>query len=318
MRLDIKDKKILWELNSNCRQTNSEIAKKILLSPEAVLYRIKKLENGGIITQYQTIIDLSKLGIVQFKICLSLQYLDKEKIEKIIDKLKKEEKVKWIVSTQGNWDLILSCETASLNEVNELKNNLLNYFGEGIREKSLSILIEAETFERNYLIEGKNTSNKRVIMKESSPIKIDEFDLKLLKEISINARVSIVDLSFKLKSTPRIIQYTIKQLERKKIILGYKIAINYEKLEIKFYKLFIHLGNINPEEIKRLNDFFVYNKNIIHNVKVIGNWDFEPEIEVFSDDEFNKILDELKEKFSNSISKIEIITIRKEHKFVYF
>ena len=318
MRLDIKDKKILWELNSNCRQTNSEIAKKILLSPEAVLYRIKKLENGGIITQYQTIIDLSKLGIVQFKICLSLQYLDKEKIEKIIDKLKKEEKVKWIVSTQGNWDLILSCETASLNEVNELKNNLLNYFGEGIREKSLSILIEAETFERNYLIEGKNTSNKRVIMKESSPIKIDEFDLKLLKEISINARVSTVDLSFKLKSTPRIIQYTIKQLERKKIILGYKIAINYEKLEIKFYKLFIHLGNINPEEIKRLNDFFVYNKNIIHNVKVIGNWDFEPEIEVFSDDEFNKILDELKEKFSNSISKIEIITIRKEHKFVYF
>ena len=114
MRLDIKDKKILWELNSNCRQTNSEIAKKILLSPEAVLYRIKKLENGGIITQYQTIIDLSKLGIVQFKICLSLQYLDKEKIEKIIDKLKKEEKVKWIVSTQGNWDLILSSETASL------------------------------------------------------------------------------------------------------------------------------------------------------------------------------------------------------------
>lgn len=318
MNLDVKDRKILWELTSNCRQTNSEIARKVLLSPEAVLYRIKKLENEGIITQYQTIINLSKIGIIQFKICLSLQYLDKEKLEQIINKLKKDEKVKWIVSVQGNWDLIISCETNSLHNVDELKNHILNYFGKNIREKALSILIEAETFERNYLIEGKKISNKRIIMKESTPEKLDKFDLKLLKELSMNAKISIVDLSTKLKSTPRIVQYKIKQLEKKEIILGYKIAIDYEKIRIKFYKLFISLGSINLEEIKRLNDFFIYNKNLIHNVKVIGNWDFEPEFEVLSDEEFNQILDELKEKFSNLISKIDIITIRKEHKFIYF
>lgn len=318
VKLDLKDKKILWELNSNCRQSNSEIAKKVLLSPEAVLYRIKKLENEGIITQYQTIINLSKIGIIQFKLCLSLQYLNKEKLEQIINKLKKDEKVKWIVSTQGNWNLIISCETNSLDEVDDLKNSILSYFGKSIREKSLSILIEAETFERNYLLEEKKTSSKRTIMKESTPEKLDKFDLKLLKELSMNARMSIVDLSFKLKLTPRIVQYRIKQLEKKEIILGYKIAIDYEKTGIKFYKLFISLGNLDFEEIKKLNNYFISNKNVIHNVRVIGNWDFEPEVEVFNENEFNKILDELREKFSDLINKIDIITIRKEHKFVYF
>ena len=70
--------------------------------------------------------------------------------------------------------------------------------------------------------------------------------------------------------------------------------------------------------MKSLVNFFVYHKNIIHNVKVLGNWDFEPEIEVFSEAEFDKIITEIKNNYSDIIKKIDVITILKEHKFVYF
>ncbi len=70
-KLDLKDRKILYELDFNCRQTCSQIGKKVGLSSEVVNYRINKLEEEKIITQYQVALDLDKIGIIQFKILLS-------------------------------------------------------------------------------------------------------------------------------------------------------------------------------------------------------------------------------------------------------
>ncbi len=318
IKIDLKDKKILHELDKNSRIPSSQIAKKVGLSSEAVNYRIKKLEKEEIITQYQLIINLAKLDIIQFKICLALQYIKEEQLKLIINKLKKNNAVKWIVSSKGNWDLILSLETNSLEKIDNLKNNILELFKGSIREKAISILVEAETYPRNYLLDEKNLTSSRTIMKKDSIVKLDDVDSTILKELTKNARISLVDLAEKLKSTPRIINYRIKQLEKKRVILGYKIAIDYEKLGIRFFKLFIYLGKAQEEKIKSLVDYFINHKNIIHNVRVIGNWDFEPEIEVYSEEKFDEILVELKEEFSEIIQKIDIITISKEHKFVYF
>jgi len=317
--LDLKDRKLLYELDDNSRQSASKIGKKIGLSPEVVNYRIKRLEKEEIITQYQLIVNLSTLNILQFKICLSFQHLKSEVLETKIEELKKIDSIKWIISSKGNWDLILSCETDSMESIDELKNKIITKFGNYINKKALSILIEAETNNRNYLIEDKSLlSDSRIIMKKSKPVNIDELDLKILKSLAKNARKPIIDIASELKQTARIINYRIKQLEKKKIILGYKIALNYKKLGLKFFKIFVYLDNPQKEKIKSLISYLKQNKNTIHHVKVLGNWDLEPEFEVHSEEEFNKILQEIKDKYSDIIKNIEIITISKEHKFVYF
>ena len=56
----------------------------------------------------------------------------------------------------------------------------------------------------------------------------------------------------------------------------------------------------------------------MHQVRVLGNWDMEPEFEVVSEKEYTAILTDLKDKFSDIIKNIETITITQEHKFVYF
>ena len=117
-----KDWKILRELDMDARQSSSKIAKKLKLSPEVVNYRIKKLEVNNIITHYQLIVNLSKLDIFQFKICLSLQHLQSSKLNDIIEKLKNNQSVKWVVSCNGNWDLIISLETDSIEDMDILKN----------------------------------------------------------------------------------------------------------------------------------------------------------------------------------------------------
>ncbi len=85
MRLDSKDKKILRELQENCRQTIAEIAKKTKLPRDVVVYRIKKLEQEGVIRQHHTMLNHSKLGHPLYAYVLfSLYNINMERLYKKI------------------------------------------------------------------------------------------------------------------------------------------------------------------------------------------------------------------------------------------
>ena len=81
--LDIKDKKILSELDKNARQSNSQIGKKVRLSKEVVKYRIDKMVENGLIFRFHTVINYFKLGIQKFKVYLRLVDADKKKLDEI-------------------------------------------------------------------------------------------------------------------------------------------------------------------------------------------------------------------------------------------
>jgi Lrp/AsnC family leucine-responsive transcriptional regulator len=61
-QLDFKDRKILYELDLNCRQSNAQIGKKVGLSKEVVKYRIKRMQDEEIIFVFWTEINTFKLG----------------------------------------------------------------------------------------------------------------------------------------------------------------------------------------------------------------------------------------------------------------
>src|SRR3989344_6044219 len=257
-KLDLKDRKILYELDLNSRESCSKIGKKVGLSSEVVNYRIKKLDEEKIITHYQTIVNFSKLNIIQFKICLSFQHLKSEKLKEIIEVL---------------------------------------------------------THNRDYLLD-RNLRSERIIMNKDKVVKLDETDLEILKYLAENSRKQIIDIAISLGISERIVNYKIKQLVKNKVITGFKIAINYEKLGIKFFKTFIYLDNPSELKIKEIVNYLKKYPNVIHYVKVLGNWELEPEFEVYTEERFNEILNEIKDRFSDVIKKVDIITIEKEHKFV--
>ena len=60
--MDTLDLKILECLKHNARQKASAIGEKINLSVSAVIERIRKLENSGIISGYTVEVDMKKLG----------------------------------------------------------------------------------------------------------------------------------------------------------------------------------------------------------------------------------------------------------------
>src|SRR3989338_4407749 len=95
INLDLTDKKILAELDKNCRTPNSIIAKKVHKSREAVKYRIAQLEKQGVIQQFITSINPNKLGFAMFKVYLKLENIPAER-KKFFQELKMNKDVYWM------------------------------------------------------------------------------------------------------------------------------------------------------------------------------------------------------------------------------
>ena len=80
--LTLKDRKLLYLLNENCRLSNTKIGKLIGLSKDGVKYKIDKLFNKGLLEEYFLNFNYEMLGFRSYIVLLRLQKIDSEKQEK--------------------------------------------------------------------------------------------------------------------------------------------------------------------------------------------------------------------------------------------
>jgi Lrp/AsnC family transcriptional regulator, leucine-responsive regulatory protein len=313
--VDLKDRKILYELDKNARISYAQIGKKVGLSTEVVHYRVKRLEERGIIIQYQTACNYAKLGLIHFKICLKYNGISLETEEGLYSKLKEIPEIVYIGKCQGDWDCIISCNAENLEQLDGIKDRIMNFSSQWILAKSISISSHIWSFPRNYLTNSKAETTFK--MGGEQP-ELDETDLKILRILSKNARKPVVDIVRELKSTVKIVTSRIKKLLKNGVINNFRLVIDYDKLGMHFYKTFFYIKNPDEKKMKQLLARLNMNPHVIHNLKVIGEWDLEPEFEFEDKDAFRKTMQSLMNEFPDIIQRISVIDIIKEYKYTFF
>jgi Lrp/AsnC family transcriptional regulator, leucine-responsive regulatory protein len=314
VKIDNLDKKILYILDQNSRQSASEIAKKCRVHKNVVNFRINRLVKSGIIRQFVAMVSPSVLGLTPYKFYFQLQNFTEERQKEIFEFIKNLPTY-WSAKVSGRWDLIIGVLIKNSSELKEIKNRILDYFGEDIINKNISLLVEAPHFYRNYLIEKQDYSIK-YWMGNVKAEKIDELDSKILRIFADNCRTPIIEIAEKTGVTPKTIISHIKSLEKKKIIYDYRISLNLDKLGLKFFKCFISLKKSNKEEIKKFIQYCANHKNIIHLIECVGEWDLEPEFEIESSEKFQESLIEIRNKFNHIIKTVETIEVLEEKSYI--
>jgi len=308
IKLDGKDWKILNQLDLNSRQSDSEIGKKTRISKQVVNYRIKKLEEDGVILGFFPHINVPKLGYLTHKIYLRFRSLNKQNEEEILNYLKKQEKIVWVILCSGRWDLIFGVASESISEFDKVLDGFMNLYSEFVAERGISVFNKATIHHRKWLIDDKNEVSWKLGGKKEE---IDEIDRKILVELEKNARVSVIDMAEKARISSTLVIQRIKKLREKDVIGAFRLSLNREKLGIHYCKAFIYYQNKTTEKEEKLLKY-VYSLNEILGVsKSIGSWDLELEFEVKSYDDFHKIMKELKNKF-DIISSFDTGYIEKE------
>ena len=108
----------------------------------------------------------------------------------------------------------------------------------------------------------------------------------------------------------------MKQLEKYGIIQGYRALIDVSFLGYRYYKAYLNFTHTN--RTKELEEFCKQHPNILNTNRTIGGRDFEIELQVRSFNEFESIINELREKFAGMIDDYEWAIAKEEKKMVYF
>jgi DNA-binding Lrp family transcriptional regulator len=311
-KLDIINKRILYELDKNCRISDNQLAKKVNLSRESVRNRIKKLENDGIIQGFITSINPSKFGYMFFKLYFQLVNNPKKR-EKFYGYLKKIPGLYWFGGNDGVWDLHATLYSKNVEEFNSLKNKIYTEFKDLIIKRDVGVLVNVRQYPKRYLIDNlKEISDPEIFADNVIDNTLDDLDKKILNNLARNARIGLVELSGKTKSSVDIIRNRIKKMEEKKIILQYRIAIDHTKLGYEMFKAFVYFNNLSEEDEKRLFDFAIQNNKILYLIRQLSSWDIELEIMAKNYDEFNRIMDEIRLKFVDSMRNYEFVLMRED------
>ncbi len=317
LKLDIRDRKILSELDLNARQPLSKIAKKLKISKQVVDYRINKLIENGVINGFYTVVNIHKIGYIAHRITLKLQNITIEKEKEIIEYLKKYPSIGWVFSLNGRWDMSLTIYTQDIIEFGKKAREILYEYVKYISDKHISIVTELYHFKNNFLYPTKDLSEAYVGGKIENVI-LDEFDFKILKMLSLDARVPLVKIAKELEISPRTVNYRTKNLIKKGIIKSFRVNINTGILDYEHYKIFLYLQNLTEEKERQLIYYFKEHPNIIYCTKAVGIADIEFEMKVKSIEKFYEIMNDLRQRFPDIIKDYETLLIFKEHLINYF
>ncbi|MBO9683776.1 MAG: Lrp/AsnC family transcriptional regulator [Flavisolibacter sp.] len=143
LSLDKTDLEILKYLQQNARMTVREIAEKVHLSTTPVHERIRRMEEGGVITQYVTLVNAAKIGKGLMVICyVSLKQHSKNAGAKFIKSIMEMNEVLECLTISGEFDFMLKVITENMdayyhfhvNRLSEIENvgNVQSVFVMGV------------------------------------------------------------------------------------------------------------------------------------------------------------------------------------------
>lgn len=297
LELNNSDKKLLYELNWDCRQTNSKLAKKLRVSKQVINYRIKRLEEEKIIFGYSTLIDWRKLGYNSTRVYLKWKNITLEKEMEIEEYVRKNPFFMWSIKFEGEYDFAFYVWTKEASSFYEEFNKFLLKYQKYILKKEVCESFAMINYPMKFLIESKKVDEK--IIGLGKEINFDKKDYELLKIFSFNARAQIVEISRKVKLTPKAVIYRIKNLEKKGIILGYNAIINTEEMGYSFYKIDFYLNDIS--RFSEMQEFAKAHKKIVYMMKTIGGPEYEVEAIVKGANELEELINEIRSKFRNEV-----------------
>lgn len=137
--MDLVDYKIIKILQKNARESASSISKKIHLSVSAVIERIRKLEESGIIRDYTIIVDDRRTGNL-FTALMEVSLDNPRYYDEFSSMVRKMDSVVSCYYQTGDFDLLLKITCASSDEFEQIHRELMSL--EGVKDTRTHVVIK--------------------------------------------------------------------------------------------------------------------------------------------------------------------------------
>lgn len=303
IKLDLKDRKILYELDNDSRQSFAKISKKVGMSKDVVQYRVNKLIENGIITSFYTRINSFRLGYFTIRFYLIFQNTTPDIKNEIIEYYAKNKSTLHCALIEGRFDLVVNVWVKDLQDFYIFWEEGLKKYRKYIAKEIFTIYIESNQFRNSYILpENYNKSDRENIIKMGvgdKKVETDDLDWKILQILNNNARTPAKEIAKKINTTATMVSYRIKKLQQLDVIQGFKIDLNLEKLGYQQFKVDIYL---NDYTIKyQIFNYIKYNPHLTWASKSIGVSDLELEFNVENLEKLHQIIQDVIIRFPDAV-----------------
>ncbi|MBI5065014.1 Lrp/AsnC family transcriptional regulator [Candidatus Woesearchaeota archaeon] len=304
--MDLIDRKILCELDLNCRTPLSQLAKRLKIGRNVVDYRIKNLEKEGVIEKYICSLNLGLLGFKTYKINFEIRNTKEEK--EFAKYLAEHRLVINCVKEEGAFDYSVSIAVRNIGELDEFLMTAKNNFKDLIKDYAVSIIVHSKIFKLNKLLLGEKKEIPKIekYSGEEEKIEIDENDKKILRVLSQEANLPIVELARRTKLSIDIVKYRLKNLSSN-LKNSFRVLINFNKLGYHTYVVMLKIRKATKQDEEKLVSWCAMNQAVLYCSKRVGYYDFTINIAIKSIEELNNFISNLREEFSEVIDSYETI-----------
>jgi len=335
INLDNKDKKIISILGENCRISPTTIGKMIHTSKDSVRYRTNQLIKKDIYRGNIAVLNPLSLGFPVYSILIKLKNMTSEKEEKIIQYFENHPFIIWVGQTQGAFDFSIVITSKSIVEFDKLLKEIQIKLSDSIKElkvlhmtkmyscntippefqRQTGIKLDYEKVDSSF---GSLFSTPYARLEEEKQV-LSMKEVLILKTIANNANLPLQDISEITKIKRDTVKNMIKDLIKKKIILAFRALINASFLKYHGYVAYFKLYPETKEaKRKEFEEYFKNSDKICFGTEASGSY-YDSMVYIFAKDplDFNRTINEIKNKFSNIIEEYNADLILKDYKFTF-
>lgn len=333
--LDLADRRILFELDCNSRQSLSELARRVRLGRDLVSYRLERLQQQGILNRCAILVNPYKLGMTVYKTYLKVE-TNRARVAELIAALDRHPNTYWLAETSGEWDIVFSILARTPKEFYDFQNQIFSDFSDILINFSVHTLVNYWWFPKKYLL-GSRWQEERQKLDLSSErdgtimngwgfhepeftfgttpdeYLLDDLESGILELLRKDSRLSYADLAERLNSTPAIVKYRMEKLQERGVIAGYRVDLDLSALGMTLFKVLVHQRDYDVKKELEFREFCRDHPNISCYVQQIGSHKVEFEVQAKDYQQFNAIMDEVRERFAKYIRTMDYIVIRRDH-----
>jgi Lrp/AsnC family transcriptional regulator for asnA, asnC and gidA len=272
----------------------------------------------GVIKNFHAWIDFNKLGYTEFRIYLNLRNASPKKEKEIIDFLCKKKIVINVASMDGRYNVMTKIITRNIYEMHALWDELFNRYMNYIEDRLMTIVGSSNYYYKAYLPNLSKSTSRESIAQSIHSEKIEDIDFEILEMLAKDARTPVFEMAEKLKVTSKTAINHIRNLEKRKIIVGYGLVLDLSKIGYQNFRVSFILFRLTDERMRNIRDYANHNPHIVYDEEAMGGDDYEIEVQVKDMPHLREIIKDLKQKFADIIQDYRVLHVFEEHKHVGF
>jgi len=308
--MNVKEKKILYELSRDARQSAAQIARRVKVSKGVVSYTINKLLENKTVTQLVSLINTERLGFTRYELYLRVE----DKSEVILQYLAQHPMFIWVRTALGEWDIAAEFYAKDTTEQEMILREIRAAHPTIKKVLCISVLEE-----HTYALRWLGYKEEQVTTKTKYETRIlDNYDVLILKALSENARQNALQISRDIRLSADAVAYRIRNLVANNIIKGYRIAVNDKLLAMERYKVLLRLRSVDEKTYVIIISYLKSMDTTEYLKRTIGEWDISVTLIAKNTHELANIVTHIRERLKNNLDDYAILLLFDEYKNNYF